>query len=571
MKSRLHRIEVRNFKAFREFALDLDGRHLLVYGPNGSGKSSLYWALYTFLQSARKPTPSVAKYFNPAGPENLLNIHEQTAPAPKPGEITLTLRDSATKLDTTYQLTKINHGTHKQPVIEKGDLASDFITYRFFFGFSHFTNSDRYNLWPLFEKEILPFCVSTSGHVPVDLWNRIRSGNANPTRSRGAGGTRAYARFKQNTDAFATILPGIIDSISVEAQKFYDTHFAADDLVKIEIKLGVTTAPSFDIPKRVFTKPEIGFAIKIGAEVINRPQVFLNEAKLTQLALSIRFAASLVNLHESDLKLLVLDDLLVSLDMSNRMKVVEILLSKIFADYQKIILTHELGFFEEVRRHIGSNHGDWLFMKLHGNAKDGPTLNNVKSELEMAQHYLANDQLAECGNRLRKCAEANLESFLKAAKSKQGLDRLFEHEKFSSLANRIAEARNVLAFAGHKELADLLQGQFSAVEIGALLSADEIDPAKFAALPKLERGKIVAKLMAARPNLQESVIGVLSEASRKRLNAVKLLDDVKNIKDRILNPASHAGVTPIYTKEAQDAVKIIQALEPALTAALASL
>jgi hypothetical protein len=63
----------------------------------------------------------------------------------------------------------------------------------------------------------------------------------------------------------------------------------------------------------------------------------------------------------------------------------------------------------------------------------------------------------------------------------------------------------------------------------------------------------------------------LTDASRKQLNAIKLLEDVKNIKDRILNPASHAGVTPIYTKEAEDAVKVIQALEAALTAALATL
>jgi AAA15 family ATPase/GTPase len=41
MTSRLHRIEIQNFKAFREFTLDLEGRHLLVYGANGSGKSSL--------------------------------------------------------------------------------------------------------------------------------------------------------------------------------------------------------------------------------------------------------------------------------------------------------------------------------------------------------------------------------------------------------------------------------------------------------------------------------------------------------------------------------------------------
>ena len=88
MKSRLHSLEIRNFKAFRKpFTLNLEGRHLLVYGSNGSGKSSLYWALYTFLQSARKPTSGVAKYFDSAHTERLLNVHEQDEPNPKPGEI----------------------------------------------------------------------------------------------------------------------------------------------------------------------------------------------------------------------------------------------------------------------------------------------------------------------------------------------------------------------------------------------------------------------------------------------------------------------------------------------------
>ena len=38
MKSRLHRIEIQNFKTFSDFTPNLEGRHLLVYGLNGSGK-----------------------------------------------------------------------------------------------------------------------------------------------------------------------------------------------------------------------------------------------------------------------------------------------------------------------------------------------------------------------------------------------------------------------------------------------------------------------------------------------------------------------------------------------------
>lgn len=573
MKSRLHQVAIRNFKAFRDFNLLVEGRHLLIYGANGSGKSSLYWALYTFLQSARKqPKGVIAKYFDAANPQNLLNIHEDAAA--KPGEIALTLRDTATKIDTTYRISQADHGTYQQPAILKGDLASDFVTYRFFFGFSHFRNSEKFDLWPLFEKEILPFCVSIGGKAPLDCWNAIKSGDPNPYASRGLGGTYAYDEFRQRTDEFAAILSGIVDSISAEAQRFYDQHFAIDDPAKVTLKLGLTTKPEAtgnNQQEFKFTRPIIEFGIQVDTKTINRPQVFLNEAKMTQLALSVRFAASLVNLHESDLKLLVLDDLLVSLDMSNRMAVVEILLSETFANYQKIILTHNLGFFQEVRRYIGPNHTDWLFSKMTGNAKEGPRLDSVKTDLELAQDYLANEQLTECGNRLRKYAEANLESFINAARAKKGLTPLFAAGNFTSLAQRIAEAKNLLTLSAHKQIADLLQHQFSPDDVKALLSPDEIDPAKFAALPKQERGKTIGKLMAARPQLQDTIVEVLTEASRKRLNATKLLEDVNNIKDRILNPASHAGVAPIYSKEAQDAVKVIQALETALTAALATL
>jgi len=155
MKARLHHIAITNFKAFREFSLKLEGRHLLVYGANGAGKSSLYWALYTFLQSAgKKPSGSIAKYFDPANPQHLLNLHEQKEAVPRSGEIALTLRDTETRNDTIYRISQADHGTYNHPIILKGDLASDFITYRFFFGFSHFRNSENFDLWPLFEKEI---------------------------------------------------------------------------------------------------------------------------------------------------------------------------------------------------------------------------------------------------------------------------------------------------------------------------------------------------------------------------------------------------------------------------------
>ena len=59
--------------------------------------------------------------------------------------------------------------------------------------------------------------------------------------------------------------------------------------------------------------------------------------------------------------------------------------------------------------------------------------------------------------------------------------------------------------------------------------------------------------------------------NRKRLTAIKLLQEVEKIKDRILNPASHSGATPLYSKEAEDAIKVIEALDATLTAVLPTL
>ena len=72
---RIHSIELKHFKAFRDTPpIELGGRNLLLYGPNGSGKSSIFWALYTFLQSSQKPQAEVQKYFDSSHRESLINI-----------------------------------------------------------------------------------------------------------------------------------------------------------------------------------------------------------------------------------------------------------------------------------------------------------------------------------------------------------------------------------------------------------------------------------------------------------------------------------------------------------------
>jgi len=552
MKSRLQRIEIKNFKAFRDFILDLEGRHLLVYGDNGAGKSSLYWALHSFLQSARKPKNSIAKYFDPAGQESLLNIHEQASAAPKSGEIALTLRDVATKNDTTYRISQADHETYNQPLILKGDLASDFITYRFFFGFSAFRNSKRMNLWPLFEEEILPFCVSTGGKVPLESWNAIRSGIANPGRSKGLAGKYAYARFISATNTFAGLLPGIVNSISDQAQKFYDKHFSSGDPAKVTLKMGLTTPPSYNFDTRKVTIPVIEFGVQIPGTTITRPQSFLNEAKLTQLALSVRFAASLVNLHESDLKLLVLDDLLVSLDMSNRMKVVEILLTDAaLANYQKIILTHDLGFFREFRRTIGPSHPDWSFIRLVGDPKTSITCQTEKTELQKAEDYLHGHNLDEAAVCLRKAAEDMAKRYREWAEKKK-----MPPGEFFTLTENLRAAKNKLLEKIPTQLYDRVLNGTPEAHREHLIAASDDDIDALPDLDPADRGK----LKAQRRNLRS----LLKDENWKVMENIKLIDEVLNTTERVLNPGAHGGDSPLYEHEVQKALDLIAKLEKCL-------
>jgi energy-coupling factor transporter ATP-binding protein EcfA2 len=506
----LQRIDITNFKAFKRLSLELKGRHLLVYGANGSGKSSLYWALYTFLQSARKSTDEVVKYFDSADPERLLNIHEDADV--NPGEIAVALGDGNGGENKVYRISLNQHGTNNRPVILAGNLASDFITYRFFFGFSDFKNSEKFDIWPLFEKEILPFCVSVGGRSPLGLWNRIKSGEANPDGLDGPGGAKAYRDFATATVAFKNLLPSIIDSISTAAQSFYDEHFAVHDLAEVKLKLGVTTAASFTGTNKdnaKFTHPVVEFQIQVGGKIITRPQSYLNEAKLTQLALSVRFAASMVNLHDSPLKLLVLDDVLVSLDMSNRMKVVQILQSASFKDYQQIIMTHDQGLFNEMKRQI-QNNDQWSFVTLTKKSTGDVKVKEERRPLEKAKAYFGENMLDEAAQHLRIAAEENVRNYRQVVLNQNVA------EGFTPLSEHIKSVKS------HFE-ARLLQKCSQSISRDRSLS--------------------------------------FSDADKQSAEVICIFDDLGKMTERVLNPAAHWNEVPLYEQEVEKTIELIGRLE----------
>lgn len=547
---RVERIEVRAFKAFKHLDFKLDGRHLLAYGGNGAGKSSLYWTLYTFLQSAAKTTPDVAKYFEIDGKQNLLNVHA-SAPEMAEAAVMVTLKGADSSFGSVYALTHELHDTKGDPAVSKANLASDFITYRVLSSFYQFRNSQVIDLWPVFEQEILPFALGTSTKDIAALWGRLKRDPF--MESEGSGETKwfrkqRYDRFDRDIDRFNQALNEAVASISISAQDFYDKHFAELGQ-KVELRVGITAKlPPYDRYGHRLGAPSIGFEVKLNGSRLQKPQSFLNEAKLTQLALSVRFGATLAHLHDSPMKLLVLDDLLISLDMNNRMKVVDIILSDTFAEHQKIILTHDLGFFNEFRRRIGASHTDWSFQHFKSVQGTGITLKEAKTEVQKAEDYLNGHSLDEAAICLRRAADDSakrLREWLSKEKLPPG--------KFFSLTENLREAKNKLLQGIPKRFyREVLEG--TPIELVQKLVPDDItDLDGQTTLTTADRGKIRSKRGALRK--------LLTNTHWAAMENVRLIDRVLETTERVLNPGAHGGESPLYEAEVTIALDLIKRLE----------
>ena len=443
------------------------------------------------------------------------------------------------------------HDTKSDPDIKKANLASDFITYRVLSSFYQFRNSQAIDLWPVFEQEILPFAQGTSTMDIATLWHRLKT--SDPFIQSKASGEAAwfrkarYERYEADIARFNQALGEVLAKITTEAQKFYGEHFAEPD-TQVELVVGVTAACSYDRYEHRIAMPSIGFEVKLNGDAIRKPQSFLNEAKLTQLALSVRFGATLAHLHDSPMKLLVLDDLLISLDLNNRMKVVDIILSETFAEHQKIILTHDLGFFNEFRRRIGASHTDWSFQHFKSVQSTGITLKEAKTEVQKAEDYLNGHSLDEAAICLRRAADDSakrLREWLSEEKLPPG--------KFFTLTENLREAKNKLLQGIPKRFyREVLEG--TPIELVQKLVPDDLtDLDGQTTLTAADRGKIRSKRGALHK--------LLTNTHWTAMENVRLIDQVLETTERVLNPGAHGGESPLYEAEVTIALDLIKRLE----------
>lgn len=436
----INRIHICGFKAFpNDFELQLEGKNLLMYGENGSGKSSIYYALHCMFQAPLKPDAG-KKYFDPASEQHLKNLNNLDA-------------DSKIWIDFDgrhpfiynidkegYQFTLLG-GKHPLPA----QINGCFVNHQFLFHFFNFRNSQRINLFPVFIKDILPFCKDDNTGLHIgEMYDEI-------TASIIKKGRHIHPDYISNIEYFNKAVKKVVEDINIYASDRYNESFKDEDDNELVIRLRYDS--NFDKPEddtneywlkydniielvkengeikerkssyKKLNEPFIGLEISEkmpdgNLRKIVKPHTYFNEAKLTAIALSVRFA--LLNIEKpADGRFLALDDMLISLDMSNRAKVVDFLL-KISDKYKIYLFTHDKMFFEYFKHKTKKNQDAWVYKEIYMDYDKTPYIRNSEDYLGQAEHYIKQHEYEIAGNFLRKEAEAFCKDFLPKKKQLTG-------------------------------------------------------------------------------------------------------------------------------------------------------
>ena len=443
----ISKIKIDGFKAFpQEFELNLDGKNLLMYGENGSGKSSIYYALHALLQSQCKDKCSI--YFSTTHPESIVNKYTNKPNA----KVEIKFEGS----DVAYSISQAGYNESvPQATSPLKDLNGKcvFINHKFLFNVFSFRNSQYIDLFPVFIKDILPFTLTRDQSKYIsELYDE-----AVAKIKRKGRGNRIDDTYKDLIKKFNEETEYLIKLINQNAVStatdIFNNNFRdiGDRKLKISLeyndnrddipqpnksywlRLGYRYHP-VEIAGRMGNKklstelevlqPVITLKVEelqddnVTYKPVPKPQTQFNEAKLTAIALSIRFAL-LNTVDSADGRFLALDDMLISLDMSNRAKVVDFLL-KISDKYKIYLFTHDKMFFEYFKHKTKKNQDAWVYKEIYMDYDKTPYIRNSEDYLGQAEHYIKQHEYEIAGNFLRKEAEAFCKDFLPKKKQLTG-------------------------------------------------------------------------------------------------------------------------------------------------------
>lgn len=407
----IERIQISDFRAFPALApadILLSGKNLLAFGENGAGKSSIYRALRGLFSSSA---------------QEILPLHNQFTDPPQPS-VKITLTDN-----TELHWSAAGHPTAAvQDVARKSAFLSHTRLIEMNTGTTPEVKPDIFNV--AVDQLLGDFEAIVSGgnrRTVAELWGEVKSDLSRRQQYAGGTGQRRPKNFvavlQQALDQFndgmkqaigalegnaKSLLRTLVDVLTVDSLElvgftFYDVNY---DEVSKELR---NASLSVDVKFREYSPPA--------------HQNFLNEGRQSALAIAIYLAGRLacVPAIDTGLRILALDDLLLSLDHNHRRPVLDVIADK-FKDWQIILLTHDRFWFEMAREHLDGKR--WKFIEIYERTDAVGLLrpviwessdNLVNETLKQAKRFLTMDppQPAASANYARTACEMALRRYCK--------------------------------------------------------------------------------------------------------------------------------------------------------------
>lgn len=387
---RITKISLKNFRAFRgPDTIDLyrSGHNLVVYGENGSGKSSLYQALNLFLEPvSKRPDFKSQKNIFVDGDDGFVEL----------------MIGTENEGSNSFQWTETSD-PYDQELILEASKTKGFIDYRSLLTTSFLHQSeDVVNVFDLVVKTLLANTQNPISQIRFgEEWAQIEKLLQERSNSR---------LVERLTEALDTFNDGLL-TISKELIK--KTNEILEGFQQgVTINLQPQTVGLETKPKKNLINKEICLQVTYYRRQIDHHHLFLNEARLSAIGLSIYLASLLLN-PGSQLKILVLDDVLIGLDMSNRLPLLDILYQH-FRDWQIILITYDRTWYDIIRQRTNGSGWNWEMVELYCGKTDEyefPVYTPGKTNLQRAQEHLDGHDLKAAVIYLRKGFEQILKSF----------------------------------------------------------------------------------------------------------------------------------------------------------------
>lgn len=421
---KLHRLTLKCFRGFPdEETMEFNGKNVLVYGENGSGKSTLFHAIREFfpLNLERRPIEQLRNRF--IEPDPIPTVPPVPLP-PTTAFIELEFRGYEQFENPASATTKIFRWDVTTPTGKLTGWEMEIarrlgaLDYRALLETHFVQRKDKeVDILRLLVEGLLGERENPITHLPFrSEWENFHLKAEKDAPSNSPRHKAARDSLNKVINEFAGGFGGELTNPAAPTPETRGLQEKANELLRQLVQRDPTMPPELVIqlrfrppfynggPRRITDEGAALLTATLNGLPVPHPATFLNEARLTAIALALYLAALKHCVPPPQLgadnhpRLLVLDDVLIGLDLAHRLPLLE-LLEKEFPDWQVLLLTHDRAWFE-LAQLVTNERNQWMSMQLHAERtqngayvferpKQTPPIKELQGYyLSLAEHHL---------------------------------------------------------------------------------------------------------------------------------------------------------------------------------------